>query len=359
MIGIFASCSPGEIRVAVADGDLLIDYALWRRGAPDGVGDLLRGRITAVVPAMGGAFVRLPDAEGFLPDSDRAAGLAEGCLLGVRITRAAQGGKGPRLSARDALVPANGEIALITRGPGPIERFATLFPQVPIFADDTALVAYLRPLVGDRISVRHENLSDALESQIECLADPYADLPGGARMSVWPTPALIAIDVDSGRATDTAGRKAAAQMTLNRAVIPAIAAQIRLRNLSGAILLDLAGMKAKRRAALGPTLATALASDPLRPRFLGFTALGLAEISRPRIHAPLHELLAGPHAQGLRALRKMATEPSRRQILRAAPPIALALANDSLAVQDFARLTGRAAIIRSDPTLTGWRLEDG
>ena len=95
-------------------------------------------------------------------------------------------------------------------------------------------------------------------------------------------------------------------MAVNRALLPALARQIRLRNLSGAILVDLAGLPARRRAALGPALAEALAEDPLRPRLLGFTALGLAEIVRPRVHPPLHELLAGPHAAGLAALRAVA-----------------------------------------------------
>ena len=36
----------------------------------------------------------------FLPDSEGAAGVTEGWLCGVRVTRAAQGGKGPRLTAR-------------------------------------------------------------------------------------------------------------------------------------------------------------------------------------------------------------------------------------------------------------------
>ena len=39
-------------------------------------------------------------AEGFLPDSEGGASLREGDLVSVRVTRAAQGGKGPRLTAR-------------------------------------------------------------------------------------------------------------------------------------------------------------------------------------------------------------------------------------------------------------------
>ncbi|HTW28775.1 MAG TPA: ribonuclease, partial [Acetobacteraceae bacterium] len=98
---IRVASSPGEARVAVVTGGGLADYAIWRPGAPDGVGDLHRGRVTARVPALAGAFVALAGVpDGFLPDSEGGAGVTVGDPVGVRITRAAQGGKGPRLSAR-------------------------------------------------------------------------------------------------------------------------------------------------------------------------------------------------------------------------------------------------------------------
>ena len=99
-VSIRVAASPGEAHVAAVRGNRLVDYALWRPGSPDGVGDEHIGRVIAAVPAMAGAFVALADAEGFLPDSEGAKGLTAGTMLAVRITRAAQGGKGPRLTAR-------------------------------------------------------------------------------------------------------------------------------------------------------------------------------------------------------------------------------------------------------------------
>jgi hypothetical protein len=166
--------------------------------------------------------------------------------------------------------------------------------------------------------------------------------------SFHPTPALTAIDLDSGGA-------AGALPALNRTALPALARQIRLRNLSGAILVDFAGLSTKRRAALGPDLAAALAVDPLRPRLLGFTALGLAEIVRPRVHPPLHEVRAGPLACGLGALRRLARDaaarPASAPALRAAPAVVAALHEDGAALADLARRTGRPLILCSDPTL--------
>ena len=69
MIRIYAACSPGEHRAAAVQDGALLDVAIGRPGRPDGMGDVHRGRVIARVPAMAGAFVALPDAEGFLPDS--------------------------------------------------------------------------------------------------------------------------------------------------------------------------------------------------------------------------------------------------------------------------------------------------
>lgn len=352
MTRILVACSPGELRVAVvADG--LLDYAIGRPGRPDGLGDLYRGRVVARVPAMAGAFVALPDTEGFLPDSDGADGLSEGMAVTVRVTRSAQGGKGPRLSAR---LPQHevGPPDLLARGPGAVERMAALHPAAPIVADDPAVVAALRPILHERIAVGPV-LDDTLEGWIDALADPAVALPGGMAATIYPTPALVAIDVDAGGATADRRAKRAAQVAANLAMLPALARQIRLRNLSGAILVDVAGLAVKQRAVLAPAFAAALADDPQRPRFLGFTALGLAEIRRPRAHPPLHELLAGPHAAGLLALRSVmqsaAKEPAAVFRLRAAPDVAAALAADPVALPDLARRTGRTLIVQSDPVL--------
>ena len=144
-----------------------------------------------------------------------------------------------------------------------------------------------------------------------------------------------------------------------------LAAQIRLRNLSGAILVDLAGLSVKARAGLGREIAAVLERDRLAPRFLGFTGLGFAEILRPRVHPPLHELLAGPHAAGLAALRRIATEAAARPemvfSLRAGPDVVAALRDDPVALGDLARRTGRGLEVRADPGLgtCGWVVEPG
>lgn len=376
-VTIHASWNPGEVRVAAVADRVLVDYALWRPGTPDGVGDIYRGRVSAIVPPMAGAFVTLPGSpagagsgptrmEGFLPDSEGAKGLNEGAMIAVRVTRAAQGGKGPRLSARvEADEDGSGDktLRLLQRGIDPLRELAARFPTAEVLVDDPALAASLRPDLGERLRRVAQAFDDEIETEVETLASPDVMLASGVRLSVHPTPALVAIDVDAGGAL--AGRDGAARrhLTLNVSVVPAIAQQIRLRNLSGAILIDVAGMKPKQRTALLPAFAAALADDPLRPRLLGFTALGLAEISRPRVRPPLHEMMAGALASGLAAIRSLArasrTEPGRRLALRASPAVLAALQADAVALAELARITGQGLNSRSDPSLPGdrWYIE--
>jgi len=362
-VRLHAAWSPGEIRIAVMAGDLLIDYALWRPGSPDGVGDIYRGRVVAIVPPMAGSFVTLGDSEGFLPDSEGAKGLTEGTILPVRITRAALGGKGPRLSARVENAEPGSAVGLLRRGVDPLRELAARYSDADIVVDDPALAASLRADLGDRLTRVPRAFDDGIEAEVEGLAAADVTLASGVRVSVYPTPALVAIDVDGGGALG--GRETAARrhLALNAAVLPELARQIRLRNLSGAILVDLAGLKAKQRASLGAGFAAALASDPLRPRFLGFTALGLAEIARPRVRAPLHEALSGPLAAGLAALRAVArasqAEPGQRLALRAAPAVIAALEADKVALAELARITGQGLNSRSDPAFPGncWQAE--
>ena len=358
---IHAAWSPGEIWVAVvADGELR-DFAVWRPGSPDGFGDVYRARVTAIVPGMAGAFVEVNGVPGFLPDSGGGKGLRAGAIIGVKVVRTPQGGKGPRLRVEPGV--EDGPEGLVRRGLDPLRFLAEFYPRAPVIVDDPALAASLRGDLGERLTRVSSAFEEGIASAVDALMSPLVVLPSGVRLSVYPTPALVAIDVDTGAALtgrDTAARR---HHEVNLGMLPDLARQIRLRNLCGAILVDLAGLKVKQRAALGPALTMALAGDPSSPRFLGFTGSGLAEIVRPRGRAPLHELIQGPLAAGLAALKAMAAAsraaPGQRLALRAGPAVVSALAADTIALGDLARVTGYGLTPRSDPSLTddGWWVE--
>ncbi|GGC40247.1 hypothetical protein GCM10011504_18370 [Siccirubricoccus deserti] len=337
---ILASASPGEIRVALLRGDRLEEAWVERPARPDGVGDLHRARVSAVAPAMAGAFLALAGGEtGFLPDGETAVRrqkVSEGMILPVRVTRAAQGGKGPRVSARltaaeAALAAAAPEGAprLLARGPEAALRLARAQPTAAVVCDGAALAARLRAALGaERVAFSPGPVFDAaLEAEFAALAEREVPLLGGGRLLIHPTPALVAIDVDAGPLAAGADREA--QRRLNLVALAEVARQIRLRRLAGPILLDLAGLTVKQRAPLAEPLAAALAPDGLA-RLLGLGPLGLFEILRQRVHPPLHEVLAGPLTPGLAALRQVVREaasaPGRRLALHAAPAVLAALA---------------------------------
>jgi Ribonuclease G/E len=161
-------------------------------------------------------------------------------------------------------------------------------------------------------------------------------------LHIQTTRALTALDVDSGSTGDGLAR-------FNEAALPEIARQIRLRNLSGAILLDVAGLSAKRRQALLEPLRAALAPDKLT-RLVGLTGLGLVEMVRDRIHPPLAEMLHTPLAEGLAALRQAARDaaarPAERLILEARPEVIAALRDLPGALDEYAALTGHGLALR-------------
>ncbi len=375
---ILVAVSPGEVRTALLQDGVLTEAWVERPARPDGWGDLHRGRVSAVAPAMSGAFVALANDEtGFLPEREAAparqpitASVSEGMILPLRVTRAAQGGKGPRVTARltaqetarVAAAPGRAP-CLVARGPAAAQRLATGLPQARLVVDGAALAARLRGTFGTRVRlVMGCAFDDAIEAEFDTLASPAVPLPGGGQLLIHPTPALTAIDMDAGAAAGARGTNA--MLAVNRDALPELARQIRLRNLGGAILVDFAGLSPKRRASLAEPLRAALAADPLA-RLLGFTALGLAEIVRDRVHAPLHEVLGTPPSpltRGLAALRQAARDaaarPGQRLSLRATPAVIAALEGLPGALDEFVDGAGFAPILLPDPTAAWPQIED-
>jgi Ribonuclease G/E len=350
---ILVAVSPGERRIAWRREGRFHRYRIERPALPDGVGDLLRGRIAAHVPAMAGAFVALPE-EGFLPEGECEGRKLppEGTVLALRVTRAAQGGKGWRVSARGLAPLPPGEVGLVRRGPDAALRFAASAPAAPILTDDAAEAARLRAALGrERVAIAPRAFDDAAEAEAEGLAQPEAPVPGGGRLLIHPLPALTAMDVDGGETTGSRHRDAL--LALNTAAMAEAARQIALRDLAGPILLDPAGLTQRQRQALEAPLRAALAEDPLT-QCLGLGPLGLFELRRARIHTPLHEVLAGPLARGLAWLRQAAREaaaaPSRSLALHAPPSVVEALQSCPAALEEYAARAGRRLVLVPDAT---------
>jgi Rne/Rng family ribonuclease len=123
-----------------------------------------------------------------------------------------------------------------------------------------------------------------LEGEWAALQAPRIMLgPHGASLMIEKTAALTAIDVNTGTASSTEANAAAARE---------IARQIRLRNLSGLIVIDFASPGPRHQGdGLYQALQKALGTDPAGCRIAGITPSGLVELTRPRRDPPLAEIL--------------------------------------------------------------------
>ncbi|MCI1697939.1 MAG: ribonuclease E/G [Acetobacter lovaniensis] len=350
---------PGEMRIAVTRNDTLLDFALWRPAAPDMVGSVYHARIEALTPAMGGAFVALGgNQSGFLPLQNNAPKLTEGQAVTVEVSRAAQGGKGLRLRLLAADV-ASEQKGLVTPGPTPLARLAALWPTAAVVVDSPAAAALIPPALRDRREPGFAPYPDSIAAACDALEEPLVALPGGMEATITPTPALIAIDMDAPPA-QTDHTKQTAQFAANRDALPALMRQIRLRNLSGAILIDPAGLATRKRHALLEPVNAALKPDPLNPRCLGITALGLIEIVRARIYPSLPELLNSPHGRALRVLRHILVHAPQTTQITGGAGIIRALEQDPEAVADCARQLGHKLSLHTNhalPDLT-WTVQE-
>ena len=147
---------------------------------------------------------------------------------------------------------------------------------------------------------------------------PLVGLPGGGRLLIEPTAALVAIDVDAG-----SGRAAAA----NAEALAALPGLLRLRALAGHIVVDLvhASQGPRLPGAARRALEDALAGDPAGARLAGVSRLGLLELSRERRGPTLADRLQGPEAEALAALRQAARASAPASTLQVANPAAALL----------------------------------
>jgi ribonuclease G len=130
----------------------------------------------------------------------------------------------------------------------------------------------------------NDKLNDAIRSKVW--------LKSGGSLIIQPTEALTVIDVNTGKAI--AGKKKVQEtfLKVNREAAKEIAKQIRLRNLSGIIIIDFIDMElTKDKELLMEELREYFKKDPIKTTLVDMTALGLVEVTRKKVRKPLHEQL--------------------------------------------------------------------
>lgn len=128
-----------------------------------------------------------------------------------------------------------------------------------------------------------------LETKLDGILDKRVWLKSGGYLVIEPTEAMTVIDVNTGKNTDRKSPEETYFKTNLEAAVE-IAVQLRLRNLSGIIIVDFIDMKdEEHKMELLTVLKRHLSADPVKTTLIDMTALGLVELTRKKIKRPLHE----------------------------------------------------------------------
>ena len=174
-----------------------------------------------------------------------------------------------------------------------------------------------------------------VESYLAGMFNPVVQLKSGGYIVIGVTEALVAIDINSGRATKEGSIEDTALKT-NLEAADEIARQLRLRDLAGLIVIDFIDMEERRNnAAVEKRLKDALRNDRARIQVGRISAFGLMEMSRQRLRPGMLESTTQPcpHCHGtglirsddslalqvLRALEEEGTRRRSREVLLKAP----------------------------------------
>ena len=208
-----------------------------------------------------------------------------------------------------------------------------------------------------------------VESYLGGMFNPTVQLKSGGYIVIGVTEALVAIDVNSGRATREGSIEQTALNT-NLEAAEEIARQLRLRDLAGLIVIDFIDMEErKNNAAVEKRLKDKLKTDRARIQVGRISGFGLLEMSRQRLRPGMLESTTQPcaHCHGtglirsddsmaLQVLRQLEEEGTRRRsrevLLRAPVAVVNYLMNQKR--EHIALIEARydmAVRIEADPSL--------
>ena len=273
----------GETRAAVYEGRRLVELHLERESQKilPQTGDEYCARVTSLEPSLNGAFLDLgQNQQGFLTFMNNAAmpRLVEGIHIRVIVTR-------PETEEKNTTVrflgeAENNKAGLLWKNDLK-NRLKTRFPKITF---DEASVSVL---------------DDAVERRIA--------LKGGGAITIDQTQALLAIDVDKGRAPKTL------EVCLEAADM--IAKQLRFRGLGGLVIIDFPNLRQTRqRNQLFKAVERAFEGDKATVKVAPVSRFGCVELTRsvdyPSLDSLMNTRFGEPtlETQSLRALRQLERE---------------------------------------------------
>lgn len=168
-----------------------------------------------------------------------------------------------------------------------LERIITDLPEV---------YKLLYEVYGDLV-VQYEDAAYPLDkllgisSKLKKAFEKHIWLKSGGNLVIEPTEALTVIDVNTGKAVEGKRNKETTFFKINCEAALEAARQIRMRNLSGIIIIDFIDMRKKEnQLALMQLLREELAKDKTKTVLVDITKLGLVEITRMKKNPPLQEV---------------------------------------------------------------------
>jgi ribonuclease E len=156
-----------------------------------------------------------------------------------------------------------------------------------------------------------------VESYLASMFNPVVQLKSGGYIVIGVTEALVAIDVNSGRATKEGSIEDTALKT-NLEAADEVARQLRLRDLAGLIVIDFIDMEErKNNAAVEKRMKDKLKTDRARIQVGRISGFGLMEMSRQRLRPGMIESTTQPcpHCHGTGLIRS--DDSLALQVLRA------------------------------------------
>ncbi len=143
---------------------------------------------------------------------------------------------------------------------------------------------------GERNIMSHFGLS----TQINHLCDRKVAMSNGAYIVIDKTEACTVIDVNTGKFVGSRDLEDTVFKT-NMLAVECIAKQLRIRNISGIVIIDFIDMALEEhRDAVVAELKRVLKHDRLKTTTVGMTALGLVELTRKKTRLPIDDFMLQP-----------------------------------------------------------------
>ena len=238
-----------------------------------------------------------------------------------------------------------------------------------------AYMTMLMPTHLDRVKKYSDRMPLFARYQVETylagMFNPTVQLKSGGYIVIDTTEALVAVDVNSGKATKESTIEKTALRT-NLEAAEELARQLRLRDLAGLIVIDFIDMEERRNnSAVEKRMKDKLKSDRARIQVGRISGFGLMEMSRQRLRPGMLEATTAPcphclgtglvrsdDSQALSILREIEEEAVRKRSKEVCVTVPVGIANYLLNhkrdnIAQIEKQYGMSVVVEASPIMNG------